>query len=341
MSTTIDGLTPTPSSAGPASAAGFGSRWLGRLLVAISAVSLGFYGLGFFAPYSFYAELTTHFHFQNFWLMFWLTVLLAWTPYRIWHNVMILFTVIAASTALPTYWPLSTTEATGAKLRLMSFNVLGSNHDVTAVVAEIRRQQPDVLVLQEYTARWHEDLNSQLSEYTHRALHPRWHGFGIAIYSKLPLSQSQLVPLTRQLADIPALVAQVAVAGQSLTVVGVHTASPVSPNRMRLRNQQMFEIAELANRISGLKVIVGDYNCTPWSPYFRQLIQQTNLRDSREGFGHQGSWSAFPMVPIRIPIDHALLSPQIAVISRWNGQHSGSDHRPIVMDLQLPAGQQP
>ncbi len=312
--------------------------WLGRLFVAVSFGSVAFYLLGFLAPQSFFAELSTHFHFQNFWLMFWTTVLLAWTPYRIWRGVMILITVFAASTALRPYWPMHSIDATGPQLRLMSFNVLGSNNDVAAVVAEIRRQQPEVLVLQEYTARWHQDLTAQLEEYPYRALHPRWHGFGIAIYSKLPLKQSEVVPLTRQFADVPAIVAQVSVAGEYLTLIGVHTASPVSPSRLRLRNQQLHEIGELANRLPNPKLVVGDFNCSPWSPYFGQFVQSTGLMDSRLGFGNQGSWSEFPFLPIRIPIDHAMISPQIRVHSRWNGLHAGSDHRPIVLDLQLPGG---
>jgi endonuclease/exonuclease/phosphatase (EEP) superfamily protein YafD len=333
METSVGEFTPQPLP--PAVRWPAWPSWVARLIWLTSFLSLLFYGFGFLAKSLYPAELATHFHYQNFWLMFWTTILLAGTPYRRWRWLAIVVTTLAAATALRPYWPITSSSGTGAELRLMSFNVLGSNSDVDAVVAEIRRQQPDVLVLQEYTARWHQDLSTQLTDFPHRALHPRWHGFGVAIYSKLPLTRTQVVPITRQLTDVPALVADVETGDTSLTVIGIHTASPVSPNRLRLRNQQLQEIGELANRITGPKLVVGDFNCTPWSPYFSDFHQQTSLRDSRLGFGHQGSWSEFPELPIRIPIDHAMVSPEVVVRNRWTGRHAGSDHRPIVLDLRI------
>jgi endonuclease/exonuclease/phosphatase (EEP) superfamily protein YafD len=40
--------------------------------------------------------------------------------------------------------------------------------------------------------------------------------------------------------------------------------------------------------------------------------------------------------PLRIPIDHALVSPELAGAVRRTGPHLGSDHRPLLIELPLP-----
>ena len=39
-------------------------------------------------------------------------------------------------------------------------------------------------------------------------------------------------------------------------------------------------------------MLMGDMNCTSWSPYFQDMLTVSGLRDSRRGFGVEGSWPA-------------------------------------------------
>ena len=95
-------------------------------------------------------------------------------------------------------------------------------------------------------------------------------------------------------------------------------------------------MAELARSIGqvGPLVLIGDFNCTPWSPAFRKLVSYSGLRDSRRGLGVQPTWPS-PFGPFGIPIDHALVSKDLHVIDRSVGPQVGSDHRGIVVGLAL------
>jgi endonuclease/exonuclease/phosphatase (EEP) superfamily protein YafD len=82
--------------------------------------------------------------------------------------------------------------------------------------------------------------------------------------------------------------------------------------------------------------VLGDLNATPWSYYFQRLVRESGLTDSSKGRGIHATWPA-GLFPLRIPIDHCLLSPEIGVINKMTGNNVGSDHLPVVVDLQLPA----
>ncbi|MCU0878609.1 MAG: endonuclease/exonuclease/phosphatase family protein, partial [Pirellulaceae bacterium] len=79
-------------------------------------------------------------------------------------------------------------------------------------------------------------------------------------------------------------------------------------------------------------VLAGDLNLTEHSPYFRDLLRASGLADTRQGIGIQASWS--PRVPLlSLPLDHVLVSRELAVVSRRLGPPLGSDHRPVVVQL--------
>ena len=61
------------------------------------------------------------------------------------------------------------------------------------------------------------------------------------------------------------------------------------------------------------------------------------LLPSRLGFGVQATWpSVYRIPPMMIPIDHCLVSPDVRVVGRRVGPHIGSDHLPVIVELQFP-----
>ncbi len=78
--------------------------------------------------------------------------------------------------------------------------------------------------------------------------------------------------------------------------------------------------------------VMGDFNCTTWSPFLQDFLQLTNYRDSRQGFGVQASWPADKWWA-RIPIDHAFVSKDVHVHSRVVGTPASSDHLPIIFEI--------
>ena len=70
-----------------------------------------------------------------------------------------------------------------------------------------------------------------------------------------------------------------------------------------------------------------------WSPYFAGLVHDSGLRDARMGFGLKTSWPIPLPSFLRLPIDHCLVSKDIHVERFEIGSRTGSDHLPIIIDL--------
>lgn len=230
------------------------------------------------------------------------------------------------------YLPAAQPPAGKQKLKIMSYNVLGSNGLRDEVLAEIDKADPDVIMVIEYTQQWHRRMAELNDEYPHTVLQPRWHGFGLGVFSKYPLSDSKIVQLAKSLTDNPMLITHVNFGDQKIRLCGFHALSPTNSFRLGLRNQQYEEVAEELSDDKVPTVVMGDFNSVPWSPFVKDFIKKTGYRDSRRGFGFHGSWhSDFTL--LRIPIDHAFVSQDICVHSRYVGGVAGSDHMPIIFEV--------
>ena len=237
------------------------------------------------------------------------------------------------SVFLPASQPALVSE-NAAIIKVMSFNVLGSNQQHDAVIAEIRHHDPDVLVVVEYANLWHPALRRIHEEYPYRIEEARWHGFGIGIFSKLPIVKKTVSPTAKDIFDSPLAVATVEVAGRQLRIAGVHLLSPRDQNRLDIRNRQIREVGHLLSADSLPTIVAGDFNCVPWSPFLSDFLARTQYRDSRQGFGYDGTWNANRNF-LSIPIDHAFVSPEVHVHNRTVGQSSGSDHFPVIVEVSL------
>ena len=218
----------------------------------------------------------------------------------------------------------------GPGLRLMVANVHTQNRAFDRLLALVRSEQPDLVVLEEVNQDWIHALAPLRQEYRYHVEQPRDDNFGIALYSRRPLKRREIVYLGD--AEVPSVVATVELGGQPIQVLATHPLPPIGDMYWRLRNRQLRRAAEFARGLPGAVVVLGDLNTTPWSYYFRRFLADSDLRDSRRGFGLQISWPSWcPW--LGIPIDHCLVSESIAVRQRHVGQDIGSDHYPIVVDI--------
>lgn len=140
---------------------------------------------------------------------------------------------------------------------------------------------------------------------------------------------------------IPAIAAELALAGRSVALLGVHTLPPVSADYAARRDAQLAAALAWATdqRAAGrAPVIAGDLNASPFSAPLRRLLAGADLVDSQRGFGVQASWPTSLPWP-RIAIDHVLHDRSLTTVARALGPDLGSDHLPVVVDLAWPAGQ--
>ncbi len=215
-------------------------------------------------------------------------------------------------------------------LRLLSANVLTGNRDSSRLLAAVAKENPDVLVLLEINERWRRELTALAATYPHRLLRPREDNFGIAVFSRLPGTVLELAQLGET--RLPSILATFEWQGQPTTLIATHPLPPLGSSGARRRNRQLEAIGERAAATEGAVIVIGDLNTTPWSPHFRDLLQQGDLRDSAQGRGLQPTWPAGSRL-LRLPIDHCLHSADLMAVDRRVGSDIGSDHLPIVVDL--------
>jgi endonuclease/exonuclease/phosphatase (EEP) superfamily protein YafD len=301
-------------------------------LIVTSLFPLALYLFSFLGRYFYLAELLCNFRAQ---------LLVAMVPFLFlsmiarrwrWAALLVSVSLFALVDITRIYLPAAPVPAGPTVLSIMSFNVLALNSDHAAVIDRINDLDPDIVAIQEYANDWHFALDSLTAKYPYTVREPRWHGFGIAVFSKYPLANTQIIQLSPRRTDNPSVVTEITVGDQRCHLGVVHLLSPVNRYRMEIRNEQIVALAESVTKIERPLIVVGDCNCTPWSPFLQDFIRGTSLRDSRQGFGILGSWPADSW-PMRIPIDHVFVSPEIHVHDRRVEQSAGSDHCPILVEI--------
>lgn len=309
------------------------SRYLKWVLI-LAAVPVGLLLFSFLGRYSFFAELVSNFRFHLLIAILLVAATIAYLGGYRWAVGLILVTLLASSTVFCNFLPRDREAEGMTKMSVMSFNILGLNQRQDAVLDVISKSQPDVLVVIEYTSDWVEVFEALHTDYPYRIEQPRWHGFGIALFSKFPFSDPTVHRLASSHTDSPMVVASLEVGDDvPLRVAAAHLLAPMGYTRMSIRNQQIREVKQWLPVDSQPTVLVGDFNCVPWSPFLNELMNATGLRDSRRGFGYQGSWPS-DFWPMRIPIDHAFVSDNISVLDRkLIKDPTGSDHFPLLLEL--------
>lgn len=224
-------------------------------------------------------------------------------------------------------------KSTTAPVRLMLINVEWLNRKYAAVTKAIAEARADILVLQEFTPAWRDQVQGVCSEYPYYEPIPRSDGGGMAIFSRYPLTGVEVLTLDES--THVAVLARVNVDGTVVSILALHPPAPVQSHKFVNRNRQFTEAALLLRSVSGPKVLIGDLNTTMWSPYFGELVKDSGLRDGRLGFGLQPSWPMPLPALFQIPIDHCLVSDEIEVVAVRTGGTTGSDHRPVIFDIRF------
>jgi endonuclease/exonuclease/phosphatase (EEP) superfamily protein YafD len=201
-----------------------------------------------------------------------------------------------------------------------------------------RAADADLVVLVDARQRrWQPVLDALAELYPYRA--PRaWRARPpVILLSRHPIISAKVMEAPRS--RRPYLVAEVQVGEQTLVIAGVHPSSPSpsEPRDSRRRNRELDHIAEVAGEADRPLIVAGDFNTTPWSPYFHDLLTAAGLRNAADGQGYIGTWPTW-FWPALIPIDHVLVRGPLAVTTVRRGPAVGSDHYPIIANLRLVAG---
>lgn len=315
---------------------GVGMRAL-RLLLASVLIALTLAGLavslaGFAARYHWLAELATHLHLQLALGLGVVAIGLAALRSNAFAAVALVVAAINMLFVLPLFLPTTAFDpVTGRPLTVLLANVHRENREHEAVVSVVRKERPEVAVFLEVDRAWMEGLAPLRSEYPYEVSVPRDDDFGIAVFSRDPLTRTETFDVGSR--PLPALVTRLERSGGTVTLVAAHTPPPISKEYAADRNEVLRDLATVARESGSPLVLCGDLNLTPWSPYFGDLLRGVGLRHAARGFGLLPTWNANLPSFLGLPIDHCLVTPDVGVRGARRGPHIGSDHYPLIVDL--------
>ena len=288
--------------------------------------------LGSLGRFSWFLDLFSHFRVQYLLGLLVLGVLLLVGRRRRTAAVFLILASVNLAMVLPLYFGKAYKPAGASPaMRAMLLNVNTRLGDSDRVREVIVASDPDILVLEEINSRWMSDLAWVTNSYPHSLAEPREDNFGIGLFSKLPLAESEVVYIGG--AEVPSIVATVSFPETNLRVIATHPLPPGGRNYSRWRNDQLERLPDYV--LSHLPtLLLGDLNVTPWNFHFRRLLARTGLRDSVKGFGVQPTWPNYNPL-LRIPIDHCLHSTDIIIVDRRVGEDVSSDHYPVIVDFVI------
>ena len=216
-----------------------------------------------------------------------------------------------------------------ADVRVATANLLMVHPEPGPLADELERLDADVLLLQEYSSRWERALTDAgfFEAYPHHVEIVRDDSFGIALLSRLPLDEAEIV----ELQGLPMARAVVQVDGQDLEIWSVHTLPPRTLDYLPVWKAQMDELAELTATRTRPMLMMGDFNASPRFPRLRAIeLDQAHVLCGEED---ATTWpnGLFPVPEVRL--DHALISDELGCVAIEHGDAQGSDHRPFAVDL--------
>lgn len=220
-------------------------------------------------------------------------------------------------------------------IRVMSFNLLSQNERFAELIDYIRTVDPDLIFLYEASRPW--EVAVETADLGYEVIRPRADNliFGTLVLVRgedieaVSYGFAEAQPRAVELRYRPT-------GWQSgLEVMSTHPLAPTGKERANLRDAQLDFAADWAVGREGPLFIVGDFNATPWSWPFRNLLDKAGLRNSQLGFGLQPSFPATSNVLLRVPIDHLVHSEDLIIRDRRLGPALGSDHFPLVVDIEL------
>ena len=211
-------------------------------------------------------------------------------------------------------------------LRVASFNTFWLNEDADRVRAEIERIDADVVALIEVNPATQRMLAELRPRYPHQADCFAIGHCNLAILSKLPILDSEA---RGRWDGPPYILARLGPEAGGLSVMGVHTSR--FPHA-RAQFRQVSAIAGLIETLPSHKLVMGDFNATPFSRVLSVMEAGANLRR----ISLLPTWPAHADLP-QIAIDHIFLSPGLRLLEAARiGEAAGSDHYPVTARIAVP-----
>lgn len=228
----------------------------------------------------------------------------------------------------------------GPAIKIMSFNVLWSNHDYPKIAAMIRAAQPDVIGLQEVRPADVTAIADALDRaYPYHAFHPVDTFHTVGLLSRFPIETLTILPNPPLERGIQAVVR---FQDRPLNILVVHLA----PNNMPLQPLSEFvavtkeRYAQRAAEVAYLEqllrvrtmptIILCDCNMTDTSETYARLhaVVGDSFQERGWGLGHTLRVASVPFAVQRV--DYIWHTNELSTVDALIGPDGGSDHLPMI-----------
>ncbi len=222
----------------------------------------------------------------------------------------------------------------GARIRLLTQNLRFGNTRVESFADVIASSNADVVVLVELGEQNLEGLShtGALDRYPFGVVDPRGGGYGIGLYSRLPMDNGEVTDyegmrLAEAVIELPD--------GRRIRIIASHVLGARWTGGRSL-HRQLRLISDRVSASAEPVIVAGDLNCGWNHAAFRDLLSR-GLRDVavERGRGYSATWPADWPIPPFLRIDHVLVSRDLIPRSVATLSPNGSDHRALVADLIL------
>ncbi len=220
------------------------------------------------------------------------------------------------------------------QFRLMTANVYMENTRTGDLLALVKENGPDVVLLLEANEFWHKAMKPLEADYPYQIACPLENTYGMLMYCRLPMRKEMIRFLIEE--DIPSISVQLQLPGnQWIQFYGVHPMppSPTEHYRSTERDAELLVVGKECRLQTCPTVVAGDLNDVAWSHTTRLFQRVSGLLDPRIGRGLFSTFHAqYPF--LRWPLDHVFASThfQLQTLKRLPG--FGSDHFPIMVVLE-------
>ena len=227
-------------------------------------------------------------------------------------------------------------------VRIITANVDFTNTNRADALRSLLHWRPHILALCETDEHWNDHIFELEQSFPYVIREFRELGRGMTLLSSFPIEESEIRYLVDE--DRPSIWAKVCTPNDGcFELVVLHPPPPGLPKRRgsgrHSSKKRDIELSLVAHHISKHQesdwIVTGDFNDVGWSATTRNAKNISGLKDPRVG---RGMYSTFPArVPfLRYPIDHVLVSESFKLIRLERLSDIGSDHLPLLVDLELP-----
>lgn len=230
---------------------------------------------------------------------------------------------------------LSRPDLADPTLSVMSINLLAGNSQYERAAAQIRQADADLVLIQEYGPNWDAVISETLAQsHPYTLTRPRSDAFGVAVYSKVPLTDVVWFELGG--VGTPQVSATIEHDGQQIALYAIHLMPPAGLANTRDTWRQLDDLARRIESESMPVMVAGDFNFTPRSAQAARL-RRLGLTEAHAqgGSGRGATWPANGLASLapgirldQVYVDKALGCDRSRVLAE-----TGSDHLPILVDI--------